>query len=329
MPMEPPCFGLSTPLQLASLSVRPGFLPKVPPTIQYVDGSASLLDKVTGPHHGVSNAWDLTRNVLLTKRNPNLAGDETFSQYTYTVNEFGQRTSVAQSGDAFSENGLTESSQSLNWSYDALGQVVAENHSEDTNDNAYRYDTIGNRTHDVHGELALPTAPNFSTNAVNEYTAVPQAVTPSYDDDGNMLTGPVPGRNSEGTDFANATNWLWDAENRLRSITVNGSVSTFDYDYLGRRIAQVGVVYLYDGWNVLTYQLANQSVPTCTYTWGIDLSGTMQGAGGLLVSNHVGVDCSALYDGNGNATQYRSDSGYEARWEYDAFGRTTWTSADQ
>ena len=44
------------------------------------------------------------------------------------------------------------------------------------------------------------------------------------------------------------------------------------------------ILYLYDGWNLLAEieQKANSEEPTAkTYTWGRDLSGSMQGAGGV------------------------------------------------
>ena len=40
--------------------------------------------------------------------------------------------------------------------------------------------------------------------------------------------------------------------------------------------------FLYDGWNVIReVKCQNSGVSTNYYTWGLDLSGTMQGAGGV------------------------------------------------
>jgi RHS repeat-associated protein len=76
-----------------------------------------------------------------------------------------------------------------------------------------------------------------------------------------------------------------------------------------------------------------------TYTWGMDLSGTMQGAGGvggLLAANEiqfVEVDGETVmqttpyyptFDGNGNVSEYLDDSGdVVAHYEYDPFGNLT------
>jgi len=73
-------------------------------------------------------------------------------------------------------------------------------------------------------------------------------------------------------------------------------------------------------------------------TWGKDLSGSMQGAGGvgdLLLVNRIGYDVHPFYDGNGNACQYYgqtqnsgSEAVYAGRWEYNAFGKTVKKSED-
>jgi len=60
-----------------------------------------------------------------------------------------------------------------------------------------------------------------------------------------------------------------------------------------------------------------------SHIWGADLSGSLQGAGGvggLLVSRIGGADYYPLYDGNGNVTEYRNASSTVAHFEYDAFG---------
>ena len=62
------------------------------------------------------------------------------------------------------------------------------------------------------------------------------------------------------------------------------------------------------------------------YVWGADLSGTLDGAGGvggLLATEVGGVWYFPLYDNNGNITDYVSEDGeVVASYTYDAFGRT-------
>ena len=63
--------------------------------------------------------------------------------------------------------------------------------------------------------------------------------------------------------------------------------------------------YVYDGWNLLAVLDGNNS-PVYSFAWGTDLSGTMQGAGGIggLISMTVYGTPNAgtyfyCYDGNG------------------------------
>ena len=70
---------------------------------------------------------------------------------------------------------------------------------------------------------------------------------------------------------------------------------------------------------------SQQSASTC-YVWGRDLSGSLDGAGGvggLLATEVGGVWYFPLYDNNGNITDYVSETGeVVASYTYDAFGRT-------
>jgi RHS repeat-associated protein len=66
--------------------------------------------------------------------------------------------------------------------------------------------------------------------------------------------------------------------------------------------------------------------------WGLDLSGTLQGAGGAGGLLAVGIDGQLyfpLYDNNGNVTEYVDVSGaVRARYGYSPFGGTTAQSGD-
>ena len=66
---------------------------------------------------------------------------------------------------------------------------------------------------------------------------------------------------------------------------------------------------------------------TNIYIWGLDLSGTVQGAGGvggLLAVLRNGTPYFPCYDANGNVTDYVNANGIVvAHREYDPFGRTT------
>ena len=167
---------------------------------------------------------------------------------------------------------------------------------------------------------------------------------PTYDDDGNLT---------------NDGRWVytWDAENRLIQMETTSQATTaghpytklkFVYDWQGRRIARTvwkggtqasptfasNRRWLYDGWNVIAEFSATSETTTTvtrlnTFTWGLDLSGTLQGAGGvggLLVQTTVsgGVMERASYDGNGNIVAWTKSTATAptSRREYDAFGNT-------
>ena len=164
----------------------------------------------------------------------------------------------------------------------------------------------------------------------------------TYDADGNLL--------SDGR-----WNYFWDAENRLvrvesRTATPQQSWRTvqWQYDALGRRIRQTTWTWnAGSGTWVLTEDLKFVSDPTQfgrhiaelrasdnalvrTYVWGLDLSGTEQGAGGVggllwLTSFQLPASSStyfAAYDGNGNvaALVHAPSSMPHAHYEYGPFG---------
>jgi RHS repeat-associated protein len=158
-----------------------------------------------------------------------------------------------------------------------------------------------------------------------------------------MTAGPVPGSNGNTPGVqapANATNIGWDAENRLISATVNSITYNYEYDHLSRLVVRkVGTAisrrYIHDGWNRIAEYESSATTPYNTYTWGLDLSGSMQGAGGvgglLAASEHSGTVQNPVrtpyyptYDGNGNISEYLDFSGAAAvHYEYDPFGTVT------
>ncbi|MCO5051453.1 MAG: RHS repeat protein [Verrucomicrobiae bacterium] len=127
-------------------------------------------------------------------------------------------------------------------------------------------------------------APGETTVSGNVFVPkTPEAFT--YDADGNLTQD---GR----------WDYTWDAENRLvklesRSGAPNGSKRKleFAYDWRGRRIGKkvtnldTSTVlseekFLYDGWNLIA-KLNSSFALVQSYLWGLDLSGSMQGAGGV------------------------------------------------
>ena len=289
-------------------------------TYNYLPNS-NLLHTITAPAHSVTNTYEPTRDVLISKQNN--AGANLISGHSYTVNNIGQRTATSQSGSAFA------AARSIDWGYDALGQVTKADSTIPGLSRAYSFDMIGNRISQSGGDLGSPIS--YTSNSLNQYTAV-GAITPTYDLDGNATAYPLPANLS-----ANST-LVWDGENRLISATVSGVTTNYRYDSGSRRIAKISngnfILTVYDGWNpIAEYSSPNLQSPIShvrSFTWGMDLSGTMQGAGGvgglLLITDHSALATSYFptFDGNGNVSEYLNSTGaMVAHYEYDPFGKTT------
>jgi len=155
-----------------------------------------------------------------------------------------------------------------------------------------------------------------------------------YDADGNLT--------SDGR-----WTYTWDAENRLTKVeslaagpTTSKRKVEWTYDGQGRRIRQTtsdgssgsyvvteDLKLVYDGWHCLA-ELNSSFSLLRSFVWGLDLSGTMDGAGGvggLLVVNSVANGAHfAAYDGNGNVVGLvkAADGTLSAVYEYDPFGQT-------
>jgi RHS repeat-associated protein len=145
--------------------------------------------------------------------------------------------------------------------------------------------------------------------------------------------------------------YTWDAENRLIAMETTASAVAagapkrkleFVYDHQWRRVQKKvyswtgsawqllsDLRFLYDGWNLLA-EVGTSGSLLRSYTCGLDLSGTEQGAGGiggvLLITDHQSPVTSHFYayDGNGNVTSLvdASTGTTSAQYEYDPFGET-------
>ncbi|MBI2927471.1 MAG: RHS repeat-associated core domain-containing protein, partial [Verrucomicrobia bacterium] len=140
--------------------------------------------------------------------------------------------------------------------------------------------------------------------------------------------------------------FTWDAENRLTKLESRADAPTgskrrleLEYDWQGRRIRKkvtnldTGAVldhrkFLYDGWNLVTELNWTNNNVIRSYVWGLDLSGSEQGAGGvgglLLVKPASGNPLFVAYDGNGNVTGLidATTGTISAQYEYGPFGET-------
>ena len=218
------------------------------------------------------------------------------------------------------------------WLYNRRSELAAANIG--TNCYGYAYDTIGNRL----GSTANTATNTYAANSLNQYTSIqeisaPSAgeIIPAYDADGNM---------TQCGDWTCA----YDAENRLIAVypisPVAGSLAVVSrYDHRHRRVQKIVKRYdgmtwetaethtfVWDGNNIVLekVEFANGTTRTLEYFWGMDKSGTEQGAGGvegLLAVSVDGVFYIPCYDHNGNIVLYVSETGsIAAQYTYDPYG---------
>ena len=338
-------YGYSTTGRLETVSSNPlggttttsGFAYGYLSNSNLIETVRSYLSGTTGtPIHSVTNTYESARDVLDKKTNTNGFTNVEISATEYTVNNLGQRDGVTRTGAGTA----APASANASYAYNSRGELVEDNEASAVADRAYQYNDIGNREKAITGvfsDLATASA-NYASNPLNQYTRANNVTLPagSYDLDGNLLSGPV------GASPSNSATLVWDGENRLITATVGSTTVSYIYDGLSRRVARtVGTArtfYIYDGWNcVAEYggSVPTSGAPTANaypgfvHTWGIDISGTMQGAGGVggllastkLTAANAGTTYYPLFDGNGNITSYIDSSrNVQAYFNYDPFG---------
>ena len=257
------------------------------------------------------------------------------NSHSYVYNNGSQRTKQT----------LTDSSY-VDYAYDNLGQL--DTALTKTSGGAavsgqqfdYGYDAGWNMTNRATGAGTSA----YTVNDRNQATSV-AAYAQSYNAMGNRI--------QEMTGTTTSLNYAYDAENQLISVATDTYGTPdgyrwkmeFVYDGRGRMRIRKDYIwltgawylngeqrYVYDGMRLLQ-QRSSGNVPQVSYTRGLDLSESLEGAGGigglLARSTHAttspyAVNSSAYYhaDGNGNITYLlRSDAAANASYKYDPFGR--------
>ena len=240
--------------------------------------------------------------------------DKLLSQYGYAINADGQRISrtTTHGGATFTD--------AFGFDPDTGGLISSKRAASVDADHTYAFDKIGNREVTVSG---AETPITYQPNALNQYLSIEgdSSISLTHDADGNLT------RRGDRT-------FTWDADNRLIAIHERGIlIASYTYDHKSRRIARwtrdgVDERYLYQGWNLIAVYHPGEAEPVETYTWGKDLSGSLQGAGGvggLLFAKKRGHGKDAWiyhFDANGNVTEVTDSKGNLLdRYEYDPFGQ--------
>ncbi len=118
------------------------------------------------------------------------------------------------------------------------------------------YDANGNRT----AFSPYGSTDTYTTNNLNQYTVRNSAMA-SYDPNGNLLAA------------FDASNYIYDAQNRLITASKGGTTETFKYDGLGRQISRtIGsaspVYNVYDGWELIGEYAPGSNAPNNAYLLG-------------------------------------------------------------
>ncbi len=256
---------------------------------------------------------------------------------TYTANSVNQYTQRSVPGEIFATG--TASNQA----------TVTVREGTNTAHLAGRHDDYWWHAVDVVNALAIFSTTNlqiraYITSGTNSLvkTEVREAIVPetpenfAYDSDGNLLSSGL---------WTNT----WDANNRLIRVESRSGVPdskkvrvNFTYDHQGRRTTKAVstgysggsysstnvTTFVYNGWLPIA-EIGNGF--TNFMTWGLDLSGTLQGAGGIggLLSRstfNASTTSTVFYafDGNGNVVNLidASDGSVAAEYEYSPFGGT-------
>ncbi|MDD4018820.1 MAG: hypothetical protein PHV28_12855 [Kiritimatiellae bacterium] len=274
----------------------------------YCEGTDFVVSMTNSAGFWWRRVYEQNRDLIVDVKNG--FNGSTVSDFAYFNDPGGHRARRVDSGavtNLFAHNVRSE----------IVGAVMGTNAYE------YDFDQIGNRLYEAfNSETNL-----YASNPLNQYTNITDGTgtIPAYDADGNMLTNGV-------------WSFTWDAENRLVSAMSNAVCVIINiYDHQSRRIAKVTSeetrAFIWDGWN-MTREVIDQGSTASTnhHVWGLDLSGSLQGAGGvggLLAENKDGVPYFPCFDANGNVTEFVNENGdVRAHYEYSPFGEITAQSGD-
>jgi RHS repeat-associated protein len=191
----------------------------------------------------------------------------------------------------------------------------------------YRYDSGWN----LYQRTNNGAVTQFGVDSLNQLNAGPSG-TYGYDGNGNWTT-----------DGANRT-YQYDDENQLTTATYTATFQTQltydarmrlrqrrEYNWQNGTWTLANTInYIYDGMRTIE---TRATTGTATYTRGLDLSGSLEGAGGVggMLARTVGAAHYYYHaDGNGNITKLiDANQASVASYKYDSFGKTLSSSGSE
>ena len=286
----------------------------------FLPGS-DMINSVSNNQTGIAMSRIYEQNRNLIAGIANTAPTNLISQFTYINDAIGRRTQRIDLS--------VQSASSTNlFVYNSRSELISA--AMGLNLFGYNFDPIGNRISASETTNSVSSEFQYIVNSLNQYTNITKdavANAPVMDTDGNMIS-------------YNDWTFSWDAENRLVGASNGATVLSFTYDYISRRVSKTASgqtrQFQYDGWNMIAEHAGSS---TNYYVWGLDLSGSLQGAGGvggLLADVKNGATYYPCSDANGNITDYLqfqvSNFTFQvstvAHFEYSPFGQVTFQSGE-
>ncbi|MBI3849865.1 MAG: RHS repeat-associated core domain-containing protein [Verrucomicrobia bacterium] len=289
---------------------------------------STLIQKLLLPNTSyITNTYDsmarLTGTYLKT------SGNVLTNKHEYTYNVGNQRTQQTFMDAA-----------TYGYTYDKIGQLTNADSSLAAQDRKYVYDEAWNLNYRTNNT----TLNTFLVDVKNQLTNATPMGGQTYDDNGNLTyaDGSFQGYayddenqlqnwyhydggyngNGEPTDSKDKrTEFVYDGKGRLRK--------RVEYNVTGSAWAvSTETRYIYDGMRVIQERNSGNT-PTVAYTRGTDLSGSLEGAGGIggLLGRANGSSGNLtnhnvyFADGNGNVTyMLNSSQSKVAEYRFDPFG---------
>jgi len=269
-------------------------------------------------HEKLGYAYDAANN-LQRRTNGGLT-------QTFTPDAANQLSASARSGSLTVAGLVTRPASSVTINGQAATLYADQTYASSTGQ------TLGNGTN-TFTVIAQSTTGQWATNILNAY--LPESLAFTNDANGNLIT--------VGTGSTPSVIYQYDYENQLTNVYAPTAWrAEFKYDGLNRRRIRKEYTwaggawsltnetrYVYDGMLVLQERDGN-NIPVVSYTRGLDLSGSLHGAGGiggLLALSDERADAgnpeNYYYhaDGNGNVTAlFNSRNEAVARYLYDPYG---------
>jgi RHS repeat-associated protein len=337
-----------------------GYDQKNPALLTKMTGPVHEVETTYEPHRDLITGVTNRRKVAASgDGSPRpLAEEAPISSYAYSNDILGRRETISQGGEAFAMQKLGDTKVDV--AYNERSEVVGavyKGANENRQSFSYDYDGIGNRRSfqsTVNGE---PSTVAYETNALNQYQKISGNQREFDDKRGGEAGRPSPaspsiavGHDLDGNLIEDHKNrYTWDSENRLTRVESKDGTLHLDYvyDHQSRRMMgtetknpgkaneeQKTTYYVYDDWNLLAEleetkheEPGTKNYVQRTFTWGRDLSGSLQGAGGvggLLAITEGEEHRFPAYDANGNVGQLINEQCHAmAAYSYDPFGNVT------